>query len=185
MAQQEKNSRESADYQALAGKGIHNQLWRERVAQWCYDVLDYLEESRDVAHVAMSFLDRYLAVLATENSNGGEVQPFEFEVISFTSLFLAIRVCGRNKNLQIPELLQLSKLLALRTVFPAPVAVQKQVAEITSFMREVELGNDEVKALREELTAAQAPLQEKLDAIEAEQRAQEEARRQQEVRGGS
>ncbi|KAL3917777.1 MAG: hypothetical protein SGILL_004551 [Bacillariaceae sp.] len=111
MIHQEQECRAAPDHQALFQANhneIQNHLWRERVSKWCYDVLDYLEESRDVAHVAMNFLDRYLAVLAKENSSVGNVEPFEFEVMAFTSLFLAIRVCGRNKNLQIPELLQLS-----------------------------------------------------------------------------
>ncbi|KAL3918856.1 MAG: hypothetical protein SGILL_004047 [Bacillariaceae sp.] len=112
MIHQEQTSRATSDYIALQQADpsmTQNHLWRERVSKWSYDVLDYLEESRDVAHVAMDILDRYLAVLATENSRGvGSLQPFEFEVMAFTALFLAIRVSGKNRDLQIPELLQLS-----------------------------------------------------------------------------
>jgi Cyclin, N-terminal domain/Cyclin, C-terminal domain len=110
MAQEERTSRSTPDFQALSEGSaltrVQSQLWRERVAKWCFDVLDYLEESRDVAYVALNFLDRYLAVLSKETVL--DLQPFEFEVLAFTSLFLAIRVCGVNKELQIPELLQLS-----------------------------------------------------------------------------
>ena len=112
MIKQEHACRATPDYLALLQADpsmIQNHLWRERVSKWCYDVLDYLEESRDVGHVAMNFLDRYLAVLITEDSRSiSSLQPFEFEVMAFTTLFLAIRVCGQNRNLQIPELLQLS-----------------------------------------------------------------------------
>jgi hypothetical protein len=125
MWKEEQLSRSSRDCQALLGTCdstmntnvvVRNHLWRERVAKWCYDVLDYLEESRDVAYVAMNFLDRYLAVLFKESSLlAGDIQPFEYEVMAFTSLFLAIRICGVHKQLQIPELLQLSSSRALET----------------------------------------------------------------------
>jgi hypothetical protein len=115
MVKEERSSRSEGDFVALLqvdddDMSSHNQLWRERVAQWFYDVLDYLEESRDVAYVAMNVLDRYLAVLSTDEPPLmiSSIQPFDFEVMAFTSLFLAIRVCGSNTDLQVPELLQLS-----------------------------------------------------------------------------
>lgn len=89
---------------------FHKPIWRERVAQWCYDVLDYLEESRGVAAVAMNIIDRYLAVVSKEPSLPIPlaIGEFDYEVISFTALFLAIRVSGSNKELEISELLHLS-----------------------------------------------------------------------------
>ncbi|VEU38628.1 unnamed protein product [Pseudo-nitzschia multistriata] len=100
------------DHRALQGTKncFHNHIWRERVAQWCYDVVDYLEESRHVASVAMNIVDRYIAVLSEDGSSSAPVviTEFDYEVISFTSLFLAIRVSGSNKELEISQLLELS-----------------------------------------------------------------------------
>jgi hypothetical protein len=121
MMKEEQTSRSESDFVALSNNvdqqqqrpiPFHNnQLWRERVAQWFYDVLDYLDESRDAAYVAMNTLDRYVAVLSRDNpSVASSVQPFDFEVMAFTSLFLAIRVCGSNNtDLQVPGLLRLSR----------------------------------------------------------------------------
>lgn len=53
----------------------------------------------------------------------------------------------------------------------------KQVAEISKFMRETDLGGDEVRALKEELVKAQKPLQARIDEQGAAQRAEEEERR--------
>mmetsp|Transcript_107878 Transcript_107878/g.220205 ORF Transcript_107878/g.220205 Transcript_107878/m.220205 type:complete len:470 (-) Transcript_107878:644-2053(-) len=104
------NRTETNDYRALQSidTSFHKQLWRERVAQWCYDVLDYIDESRDVASVAMNIIDRYLVILSQESSAALGIGEFDYEVISFTALFLAIRVSGSNKELEISELLQLS-----------------------------------------------------------------------------
>ena len=107
------------DHRALQDTkpSFHNHVWRERVAQWCFDVVDYLEELRDVASVAMNIIDRYIAVLS-ENDDGTDssssatapvvIGEFDYEVISFTALFLAIRVSGSNKELEISQLLELS-----------------------------------------------------------------------------
>jgi hypothetical protein len=112
LAMEEATLSLSADYMALkeADQSFHKQTWRERVAQWCYDVLDYLEEPRDVAAVAMNIMDRYLAVVSKQSPFETllAIGEFDYEVISFTSLFLAIRVSGANKELEISELLQLS-----------------------------------------------------------------------------
>lgn len=112
MKMEEVNQSTANDQRALkdVDPSFHKQVWRERVAQWCYDVLDYLEESREVAAVAMNIIDRYLAVLSKESSFDSSVviREFDYEVISFTALFLAIRVSGSNKELEIDELLKLS-----------------------------------------------------------------------------
>lgn len=111
MDMEEANRSQMSDHRALQDLDpyFHKQAWRERVAQWCYDVLDYLEESRDVASVAMNIIDRYIAVLNKESSPSKSVVigEFDYEVISFTALFLAIRVSGSNKELEISELLEL------------------------------------------------------------------------------
>ena len=98
---------------------FQNSTWRERVAQWFYDVSDYLEESRDLAYVAMKILDRFLAVQASSASSDEDasldstnssflVDHFEYEILSITALFLAVRISGTNKNLTVQEMLELS-----------------------------------------------------------------------------
>jgi len=120
MDVEQTNRSSTDDYRAIqdVDQSFHKQVWRERVAQWCYDVLDYLEESRDVASTAMNIIDRYLAVLSKDSLSSSSssssssslttIGEFDYEVISFTALFLAIRVSGSSKDLEISELLQLS-----------------------------------------------------------------------------
>lgn len=61
---------------------------------------------------------------------------------------------------------------------PSVEEAKAQVAEITTFMREVDLGRDEIQELKDELVVAQAPMQAKLDEAEALRKAEEEAIRQ-------
>lgn len=109
----ERLSRTSSDHLALIDESdfsFQSQVWRERVSQWCYDVLDFLQESREVAYVALNILDRFLAVQKNEATPylHQPIGQFDYEVVAFTALFLAVRVSGSNRELQIPELLQLS-----------------------------------------------------------------------------
>jgi len=80
-------------------------VWREKVAQWCYDVADRLGEGRSCVYVAMNVLDRYCAhFVASERA----MDERTYEVASMTSLFLAIRISGSG-NLRIQDLLSMSR----------------------------------------------------------------------------
>ena len=148
----ERTNRSSTDdYRAIqhVDQSYHKQVWRERVAQWCYDVLDYLEESRDVASTAMNIIDRYLAVLSKDSSSSSSITAigeFDYEVISFTALFLAIRVSGSSKDLEISELLQLSSssgapqarhILSAGNSMLAKLSWDHQILTPNAFLREL------------------------------------------------
>jgi hypothetical protein len=83
---------------------FQNHAWRERVAQWCYDVVDHLDVPRDVVYLAMNILDRYLAM----SPDACSVDKLQYELAANTSLFLAVRSSG-SMDLKIPELLQMSR----------------------------------------------------------------------------
>ena len=55
----------------------------------------------------------------------------------------------------------------------------KKLDEITNFMRQVELGRDEIKALRDEITQARMPLADKLKQEEQDRLNQEQERERQ------
>lgn len=107
MLEGESRIRSCRDHIALASTAIsrfQNFTWREKVTQWCYDVADHLNESREVVYVAMNMLDRYIAVTSAEAFS----DKVAYELAAITSLFLAIRVSGSN-TLEVPDLLQMSR----------------------------------------------------------------------------
>jgi hypothetical protein len=83
-----------------------NLVWREKVAHWCYDVVDHLDESRSVVYVAMNMLDRFCAVSTTTDGNSMDEQTYERA--SMTALFLAVRIAGSG-NLCLHELASMSR----------------------------------------------------------------------------
>jgi hypothetical protein len=107
MLEGESRIRSCRDHVALSNtafSSLHNSTWRERVTQWCYDVADHLNESREVVYVAMNMLDRYIAV----TSAGACSDKVAYELAAITALFLAIRVSGSNA-LEVSDLLQMSR----------------------------------------------------------------------------
>jgi hypothetical protein len=81
-----------------------NFAWREKVAQWFYDVAGHLNESREVAYVAINILDRYISV----NTSHDTMDKDDYELAAITALFLAVRVAG-STILEVPDLLQMSR----------------------------------------------------------------------------
>lgn len=81
-----------------------NLIWREKVTQWCYDVVDHLDESRDLVFVAMNILDRYSALYMSSSTN-----ERDYETAALTALFLAVRISG-GRSLDAPDLVRMSRL---------------------------------------------------------------------------
>merc|ERR1712151_708035 len=79
--------------------------WREKIAQWFYDVVDYMNEPRSIVYVAMNILDRYSAVeLQKEEIVVGQT----YKIAAMTAIFLAIRVAGSG-DLRINDLIRASR----------------------------------------------------------------------------
>ena len=47
---------------ALHEQQCHNDVWREKVVQWCYGVVDHLSVDREIVFITMNILDRFIAV---------------------------------------------------------------------------------------------------------------------------
>ncbi len=77
-----------------------NELWREKICEWCYQVVDHFDFNREVVSVAMSYLDRYLATRT--------VNRRIFQLAAMTALFLAIKLYEPGK-LRMSSLIDLSR----------------------------------------------------------------------------
>lgn len=76
-----------------AARDPSNLVWREKVCQWCYDVIDHLDASRDIVYVAMNILDRFCVV---ESSTKFSRDEKAYELAAMTGLFLALRLSGSS-----------------------------------------------------------------------------------------
>lgn len=87
-----------------SGGGGVNSLWRQKVALWCYQVVDHLDEERSTVYVAMNILDRFCSALLAR----ADMDEHAYEVASMTALFLAVRIAGSG-DLEMSELLPMSR----------------------------------------------------------------------------
>ena len=77
-----------------------NEVWREKICEWCYQVVDHFDFHREVVAVAVSCLDRYLATRA--------VNRRIFQLAAMTALYLAIKLYEPGK-LRMASLIELSR----------------------------------------------------------------------------
>lgn len=109
MIGEEDESRGTDDHRALRDAShscAPNLVWREKVSQWCYDVVDHLGESRDVVYLAMNVLDRYCVV---RSSSSRALDERDYEIAAITALFLAVRVTG-SVTLELPQVMRMSRM---------------------------------------------------------------------------
>ena len=95
-------SESSTDSTSGTGTGTAtiNDVWREKICEWCYQVVDHFDFSREVVGVCMSFLDRYLSTR--------RVNKKIFQLAAMTCLYIAIKLYEPS-TLKISSLIGLSR----------------------------------------------------------------------------
>ena len=64
------------------------EMWREKICEWCYQVVDHFDFTREVVSIAMNYLDRYLAIRT--------VNKRVFQLSAMASLSLAVKLHGAS-----------------------------------------------------------------------------------------
>lgn len=87
----------SSSATSVSSSGI-NEIWREKICEWSYQVIDHFDFSREVVNIAIHYLDRYLATRT--------VNKKMFQLAAMTCLFIAIKLFepGRLSMLSMIEL---------------------------------------------------------------------------------
>jgi Cyclin, N-terminal domain len=97
-------TKESSGLASLASNssGGINDIWREKICEWSYQVIDHFDFSREVVAISFHYLDRFLAGRA---DCGKKV----FQLAAMTTLFLAIKLYEPGDKLSMPSMIQLSR----------------------------------------------------------------------------
>ena len=77
-----------------------NEMWREKICEWSFQVIDHFDFSREVVSVSIHYLDRYLATKS--------VNKKMFQLAAMTCLFLAIKLHEPGK-LSMASMIELSR----------------------------------------------------------------------------
>ena len=94
-----------------------SEVWREKISQWNFEVVDHFNFSREVVSVAMHYLDRYLATRLVSKKT--------FQLAAMTSLFLAIKLYETGR-ISMTSMIELSR---------GYFKVEQMVAMETSILR--------------------------------------------------
>lgn len=68
---------------STSNSGI-NEVWREKICEWSYQVIDHFDFSREIVSIAVSYLDRYLSKRPVNKKH--------FQLLAMSCLYLAIKL---------------------------------------------------------------------------------------------
>jgi hypothetical protein len=77
-----------------------NEVWREKICEWSYQVVDHFDFSREVVGISMHYLDRFLATRT--------VNKKMFQLVAMTALYLAIKLYEPGR-LTMQSMIELSR----------------------------------------------------------------------------
>jgi hypothetical protein len=82
---------------SLEGDGI-NEAWRLKIAEWAYEVVDYFSFDREAVAIALNYVDRFMVFHCENNDPKKLVNKRGYQLLTVTSLFLAIKLHGMTSD---------------------------------------------------------------------------------------
>mmetsp|Transcript_7609 Transcript_7609/g.16514 ORF Transcript_7609/g.16514 Transcript_7609/m.16514 type:complete len:344 (-) Transcript_7609:559-1590(-) len=77
-----------------------SEIWREKICEWSYEVVDHFDMSREVVAVSLNLLDRFLAKVTCKKK--------EFQLAAMAALNIAIKLLER-RPLKLKTFVELSR----------------------------------------------------------------------------
>eukprot|EP00555_Chaetoceros_dichaeta_P007199 CAMPEP_0198264542 /NCGR_PEP_ID=MMETSP1447-20131203/16207_1 /TAXON_ID=420782 /ORGANISM="Chaetoceros dichaeta, Strain CCMP1751" /LENGTH=324 /DNA_ID=CAMNT_0043953513 /DNA_START=83 /DNA_END=1057 /DNA_ORIENTATION=- len=74
----------SSASETSSNSGGINEVWREKICEWTFQVIDHFDFNREIASISLDYLDRYLCTRTVNRKT--------FQLAAMTSLFLAIKL---------------------------------------------------------------------------------------------
>jgi len=120
----------------------HLVVWREKVVQWFYRVVDHVNEDRSTVYVATNILDLYFRISSNSNAL---VNEKTYELAAIVSLFLAWKLRSNSSTnvggLRLETLITLSfhNRGEVHQICEAAVSMKKDIVEKLSLKQQHEL----------------------------------------------
>lgn len=111
-----------------------NDIWREKICEWSYQVIDHFDFSREVVSVSIHYLDRFLATRPCNKK--------VFQLVAMTTLFLAIKLYEPGR-LSMQSMIELS-----RGYFQVEQMVAMEMAILRYVMAHIPKKADEKRSFR-------------------------------------
>lgn len=89
---EEAHRKSSLEVTPICSKPVNGHC-REKLVEWCYDVVDYFHFNEEVVEIAVSMVDRYLSTYAGKHVIQSRQK---FRLVFLTSLFVACKAIEKN-----------------------------------------------------------------------------------------
>lgn len=90
----------SSSYTSSSSSSVINELWREKICEWSYQVIDHFDFNREVVSISTHYLDRYLSTCTVDKK--------KFQLVAMTCLYLAIKLFEPH-TLSMKSMIELSR----------------------------------------------------------------------------
>jgi Cyclin, N-terminal domain/Cyclin, C-terminal domain len=117
-----------------------NELWRNRVVQWFYNVVDHFGDARSVVYIAVYILDCYCAHKQVSENQA-------YQLCSLSALFLAFRISG-SSSVQLMDIVSLSQISRESQDF---IAMGKDILSVVKLCKHIKTPHNFVRAFAEEI----------------------------------
>lgn len=77
-----------------------NKVWREKICEWSYQVVDHFDFSREIVCISISYIDRYLSKRVVDKKH--------FQLLAMSSLYLAIKLF-EQETVSMKAMIELSR----------------------------------------------------------------------------
>eukprot|EP00538_Stauroneis_constricta_P013473 CAMPEP_0119555418 /NCGR_PEP_ID=MMETSP1352-20130426/7641_1 /TAXON_ID=265584 /ORGANISM="Stauroneis constricta, Strain CCMP1120" /LENGTH=339 /DNA_ID=CAMNT_0007602177 /DNA_START=308 /DNA_END=1327 /DNA_ORIENTATION=+ len=109
----------------------NNPIWREKVVQWYYDIVDYsgmaTNNNREIVYLAIHIMDKYVALQQSKQTSAEH-----YQTISIASLFISLKLTT-TKTIALPELLRLSSCEATTNSSKQIISIGKDILQSLSW----------------------------------------------------
>lgn len=106
-----------------------SEIWRRKLCEWCFEVVDHFGFDREVVSVALNYLDRAVTNHSRQSVNG--ISKRDFQLFAVTSLYMAIKVHGETEALEGPrQKLRLDAFVQLSRGFFSSEVIEAKEREI-------------------------------------------------------
>lgn len=81
-----------------------SETWREKICEWCYNIVDYFNYDRELVYVCMNFMDRYVMKRRVDTKS--------YQLAAMTSLFIVMKIHeprSSSRQLDVTSLTKLSQ----------------------------------------------------------------------------
>jgi len=74
-----------------------NEIWRQKICEWLFKVVDHFDFDREVVLIAINYIDRVISIEVEKTR--GKIDRKQFQLLSITCFYIAMKLHGETSNI--------------------------------------------------------------------------------------